>query len=95
MKAADSLLKSDKFVGFLEGLITKVCQAGAFFEDSDPSVCAGAVKEMGDIIVPSLVNSFLSPDYMCAEILSYCSSPTYTLLNASDFASDLLATKPE
>jgi len=46
------------------------------------TVCHGAVKEMGDIIVPVIAQSLLSPDYFCSEFLSYCSNSSYYIFDA-------------
>lgn len=70
----DDLLKSTKCLDYLEGLAIKICENGIVI---DNSVCPGAVKEMGDILVPALANSLLSAEYMCSEILGECTSPTY------------------
>ena len=41
------------------------------------TVCSGAVKEMGDIILPVLASSLLDPEFFCTEFLGYCSTSYY------------------
>ena len=58
------------------------------------TVCPGAVKEMGDIILPVLSESLLDPEFFCTEFLGYCST-SYYMFYAEDYVEKLLATKPE
>lgn len=47
------------------------------------------------VIVDSISNAYLSPDYMCIEILPFCLHSDYKVLLAEDFAERVLADKPE
>lgn len=50
---------------------------------------------MAPIIIKALSSSILSRDYMCAEILSVCTSPVFTKEKAADAASAIISTKPD
>lgn len=69
LSALDASLTSDIVTKSLEEFGVMVCQQ---IETANNTVCPGAVKEMGDIIVPVLANFMLSPDYVCSRVLSYC-----------------------
>ena len=56
-------------------------------------MCPGAVKIMGDVIVPVLANFLLSPDYVCSRILTMC-DPVYKELSQDDFVTRVLSDKP-
>ena len=74
----------------LEGVATIICGK---YVTPDQVVCHGAVKTMGDIIVPVLSESILSPDYFCGEFLGYC-TPSNHVFYSEDWVDQLLATKP-
>jgi len=58
-------------------------------------VCPGAVKEMGDIIVPVLADFLLSPEYMCNRVLDACNDVEFVVLENKDFVDRVLSDKPE
>ena len=60
---------------------------------ANDTVCAGAVKEMSDIIVPVLTQSLLDPDFFCTEFLGQCDS-NYYVFDAESYVEKILATKP-
>jgi hypothetical protein len=53
------------------------------------------VNRMAPIIIHVLSNSFLSADYMCAEILKTCANPVYIKEYAKDYADAMIAGKPD
>lgn len=57
------------------------------------TVCHGAVKEMGDVIIPVIENSLLDPDYFCSEFVGQCDTKYY-IFYAEQWVEDLLKTKP-
>jgi sphingomyelin phosphodiesterase len=75
----------------LEGIAEKICLR--YVVDLQ-KVCQGAVKEMGDIIIPVLSQSIFSPDYFCGEFLGYCTDENYYVFYAEDWVNQLLKTKP-
>ena len=58
-------------------------------------VCEGAVKDMGEYLVPSILGSTLSPNYFCARMVGVCASPDYRTLKSSVFINRILAEKPK
>lgn len=58
-------------------------------------VCIGAIKEMGEVVVPQLIHSVFSPKYFCSRISGFCSKPEYKTLKSQDFVDRLLSEKPE
>ena len=63
-------------------------------EKNNNTVCPGAVTEMGDVIVPTLTNLLLSPDYICSRVLSTCESE-YVELSQDDYVKRVLSDKPD
>jgi len=92
LKTIDNVLTSESGINRLEAFAVGVCLN---YVTTIEEVCNGAVKEMGDILLPVLAESFLSADYFCAEVLSLCSFPTYTKFYAKDYVSAMTATKPD
>ena len=41
-------------------------------KDKNDTVCPGAVKEMGDVIVPALASFLFTSDYLCSRQLRLC-----------------------
>lgn len=58
-------------------------------------VCKGAVEEMGDVLVPVLLESTLSPKYFCSRMVGFCFNPKFRTLKSADYVRDQLASKPE
>jgi hypothetical protein len=63
----------------LEGVGVLVCNQ---IMSKNTTVCPGVVKLMGDVIVPSLTNFILSPDYLCSKILESCLDVDFVELDA-------------
>ncbi len=49
---------------------------------------------MGDIVIESLTDGVLNPDYFCSSVLGYCASNEYNVTYAEDWVDELLETKP-
>jgi hypothetical protein len=49
---------------------------------------------MAEVIIPTLTNFILSPDYLCSRVLSMC-DPIFKELDQNDFINRVLADKPE
>ena len=67
--ALDSAVRTKTITKALESFAVLVCDQ---MESTNTTVCPGAVTEMGDIIVPTLTNFLLSPDYICGRVLDHC-----------------------
>ena len=91
VSALDASVTTSIVTQSLEEFGVMVCQQ---IETANNTVCPGAVKEMGDIIVPVLAKFLLSPDYICSRVLGYC-DPVYKELSQDDFVQRVLADKPE
>jgi hypothetical protein len=91
MTGFDYFFTKNGTVDLLERVAETIC---ADYVVSNSTVCHGAVKEMGDIILPVLAESLLSPDYFCSEFLGVCSNSSYYVFYAEQFVDDLLKTKP-
>lgn len=76
----------------MEKVSTTICED--FVMTTNGTVCYGAVKEMGDLIVPILAESVLSPDYFCSEFLGHCSNKNFYLFDAELYVDDILKSKP-
>lgn len=57
-------------------------------------MCPGAVSEMADVIIPTLTNFILSPDYLCSRVLGMC-DPVFKELDYNEYIGRVLADKPE
>jgi hypothetical protein len=66
--ALDSAIRTKVVTKALESFGVLVCNQ---IEKTNNTVCPGAVTEMGDVIVPTLTNFLLSPDYLCSRVLSH------------------------
>ena len=61
-----------------EYAIIQICSNGM-----EPyEVCRGAVKDMGDYLVPSMLKSILSPKYFCSRMAGMCKNPVYTTMKS-------------
>jgi len=49
---------------------------------------------MADVIIPTLTNFILGPDYLCSRVLGMC-DPVFKDLNQSDYISRVMSDKPE
>jgi sphingomyelin phosphodiesterase len=58
-------------------------------------VCVGAVKEMGDIIVPQIFEHLFAPKYACSRMLGFCSNPSWKTLDDQEYIDRVLADKPD
>ena len=70
----DKLFTSQNATQAIEELAVMIC---AKYVVENSTVCSGAVKEMGDIILPVLASSLLDPEFFCTEFLGYCSTSYY------------------
>ena len=50
---------------------------------------------MGDVIVPTLTNFVLSPDYLCAKIIESCDDVDFIELDAKEYVTRILKDKPD
>jgi len=50
---------------------------------------------MGDVIIPSLANFLLGPDYFCSRLLQVCDSPKFTVLKEKVDIDRILSDKPD
>ncbi len=67
--ALDSAIRSKVVTQALEQFGILICNQ---IEKTNNTVCPGAVKEMGDIIVPVLTNFLLGPEYLCSRVMKVC-----------------------
>ena len=58
-----------------------------------PEVCAGLIQEYSPVIIDSLLNKILDPEYMCVQ-LQYCTTPKYIPENFTNFVSTVMSGKP-
>lgn len=79
MTGFDAYFTKNSTIDMLEAVADTIC--GDYVVTND-TVCHGAVKEMGDIILPVLAESILSPDYFCSEFLGVCSNSSYYVFYA-------------
>lgn len=94
MATVGAMLTTRKAMDTLEGFAATIC--ADYVEKSNSTVCAPATKMMGDIVVPSLVEFYLSPDFFCSpRMMNYCDSPNYITLSADDYVNDQLSKKKE
>ena len=49
---------------------------------------------MADVIIPTLTNFILGPDYLCSRVLGMC-DPIYRELDQNDFIQRVMSDKPE
>ena len=74
----------------IENIISLICSHYMEYE-----VCSGAVHEMGDILVPQMLNFVMSPSFSCARLAGFCSLPVWRTLDAQEYIDRVLADKPE
>ena len=89
--ALDTQIKTKTVIKALEQFGEYVCDQ---IETANNTVCPGAVTEMGDVIVPTLANFLLSPDYLCSRVLGYCAEE-FVELSQDDYVKRVLSDKPE
>jgi len=51
----------------------------------DEHVCAGAIRDMANIVVYNMRHSFFNPTYFCARSAGFCKDPIYKSLKPEDF----------
>ena len=80
MTAFDAYFTSRSTEDLLEGFATYAC--GMVI---DKTVCQGAVHEMGDILIESLAEGVLDPDFFCSEFAGYCAASNYYIFYSEDW----------
>jgi len=80
MTAFDAYFTTRSTEDLLESFATYAC--GMVI---DPTVCQGAVHEMGDIVIDSLAEGVLDPDFFCSEFAGYCSASNYYIFYSEDW----------
>ena len=80
MTAFDAYFTTRSTEDLLESFATYAC--GMVI---DPTVCQGAVHEMGDIVIESLAEGVLDPDFFCSEFAGYCSASNYYIFYSEDW----------
>lgn len=76
MAGFDTYFKSRSTTDMIETVADTIC--ADYVMTTNSTVCHGAVKEMGDIIVPVLTESYLDPDYFCSQFLGECATSYYS-----------------
>ena len=76
------MLKTRIIMDTIEGFAEQICHS---VMTRNITVCPGAVKEMGDIMIPVLTNFILSPEYVCNNIVESCNEIKYEVMEASLF----------
>lgn len=74
----DDVVRTETVTNAIEAFAVLVCNQ---IESANTTVCPGAVKEMGDIMIPVLANFLLTPDYICNRVLTACSDVSFTVLD--------------
>lgn len=87
-KLAD-LVDEPNLITTAEELITDACAL-----KQDREVCKGAITEMGTIVVESLADHYLDPEFACVK-LDICKSPKYRVENLTEWQETILADKPD
>ena len=90
MFSVDYILSKQISIDIAEYFIIQVCKT---IIDS-PDVCIGAVKDMGEFLVPSILSSTLHPNYFCSRMVGFCAKPNYKTSKSSKFIDRILAEKP-
>ena len=80
MATVDFFLSLNIVRNTAENIISLICSYYMTYE-----VWSGAVHEMGDILVPQMINFVLSPSYSCARLAGFCSSPTWKTLDSQEY----------
>lgn len=78
LSTLDNVVRTETVVNALESFAVLICHQ---VESTNNTVCPGAVKEMGDIIVPVLTNFLLSPEYVCNKVLGACNDVSFEALD--------------
>ena len=87
----DAAIKTSIIKDAIEAFGVIVCNQ---IEKHNNTVCPGAVKAMGDVIVPSMVNLLFSSDYICSRALQVCGDK-FRELSDLDYVHRILSDKPE
>ena len=90
INTVDFVLGRDLIRVTLENIISYICSYSLKYE-----VCSGAVNEMGDVVVPQILDFLLSPSYACGRIGGFCSSHQWKTLDSSDYIQRILKDKPD
>ena len=85
----DMVTDSTLAISLLEDIIIEVCG-----RSMNKTVCAGAVREMGTIVVDSLANHYLSPDLVCYKA-GMCDNPKFIPQNLTKWLESVVAGKPD
>ena len=91
MQGFDAIFKSQVVIDKLEGVAEFICSNGIVRN----STLCGAVKLMGNILLPVVADTVLGADFFCAEFLGVCDSPHYTYFPSDDFVKEILSKKPK
>lgn len=91
MQGFNYLLKSQEVIDKVEDLATFFCANDVV---SNSTLC-GAVKIMGDVLVPVVADTILGADFFCAKFLGVCDTPNYEYLPSEDFVKGILSRKPK
>jgi sphingomyelin phosphodiesterase len=88
VKKLQSLVEEPNLIYTAEDLIIDACSLKLARD-----VCEGAIREMGSIVVDSLAEHYLDPEFACVK-LDICSSPKYRVENLTEWMEQVLADKP-
>ena len=91
VQGIDSSIKSQVVTQALEEFSIMVCHQ---IETQNNTVCPGAVTEMADVIIPTLTNFILGPDYLCSRVLGMC-DPIFKDISQADYITRVISDKPE
>ena len=83
----DEVLKTRVITDALEAIAEKICHS---VMPRNITVCPGAVKEMGDIMVPVLTRFLVSPDYVCGRLIQACLDVEFVVLDHKSYVDRVL-----
>ena len=92
MGAVGGILQTRVVMDTIEGFAEQICHSVV---KKNITVCPGAVRIMGDVILPALTRLVLSPDYMCNKIVGICKDTTYEVIDYSEYVHRILKDKPD
>ncbi len=75
----------------LFNLLSFICDK---FVHLSQAACDGYINNYGHVILDSLMDHYMTPEYICTK-LSICKNIHYQLLDADDYAKNLLIDKPK
>lgn len=76
-------------IDLVEDVIIEVCG-----RSMNKTVCAGAIREMGTIVIDSLAGHYLSPELVCFKV-GWCETPKFVKENLTAWLENVMADKPD